>query len=82
MSFKFSASLGIIVLDLILTSNEPILSNSSVVLRSVLAVHQLAQPASQEPRDGVLQPVVGDVEQLQRGPSDHPLGHVVGDQAF
>ena len=65
-----------------LTSHYPVLPERPVVLGAVLAVGELAEAAGEVAGDGVLQPVVGDVEQLQCGPADHTLGYVVGHQAF
>ena len=65
-----------------LTSHYPVLPERPVVLGAVLAVGELAEAAGEVAGDGVLQPVVGDVQQLQHRAPHHPLGHAVRHQAL
>ena len=65
-----------------LTSHYPVLPERPVVLGAVLAVGELAEAAGEVAGDGVLQPVVGDVQQLQHRAPHHPLGHAVRHQTL
>ena len=65
-----------------LTSHDPVLPDCPVVLSPKLAVHELAEAPGEVPGNGVLQPIIRDVQQLQRGASHHTLRHVVGHQAL
>ena len=65
-----------------LTFDDAVVAGCLEVVCPVLAVGELAEAAPQVPREAVLGPVVGDVEQLEGGAAHHPLRDVVGQETL